>query len=79
MNDSGSTRKDVRVPNELIAEVEEYQKKNNIRYWTVAMLLLVRKGLDCLNKKRRVNNRSLFFCLSNLMSFYINQFSSKMQ
>ncbi|MDA1616428.1 hypothetical protein PDK03_07425 [Bacillus cereus group sp. TH204-1LC] len=51
MNDSGSTRKDVRVPNELITEVEEYQKKNNIRYWTVAMLLLVRKGLDAEKKE----------------------------
>lgn len=51
MNDSGSTRKDVRVPNELIAEVEEYQKKNNIRYWIVAMLLLVRKGLDAEKKE----------------------------
>ncbi|MEX3713461.1 hypothetical protein ABFV99_13750 [Cytobacillus horneckiae] len=50
MSDNDSTRKDIRVPNKLIAEVTEYQKRNDIRYWTSALLLLVRKGLDAEKK-----------------------------
>lgn len=60
MSDNDSTRKDIRVPNKLIAEVTEYQKRNDIRYWTSALLLLVRKGLDAEKKESDIH---LLFCL----------------
>lgn len=61
MSDNGSTRKDIRVPNKLLAEIAEYQKDNDIRHWTQALLLLARKGLDAEKKREWVT--LLLFCV----------------
>lgn len=39
-------RKDIRVPEQLVEQVEEYQVEQGIATWTAAALELVRKGLN---------------------------------
>lgn len=41
-----SIRKDIRVPEQLVKQVEKYQIEQGIATWTAALLELVRKGLS---------------------------------
>ena len=43
-------RKDIRVPESLIKQIEEYQIEQGIPYWTTALLELARKGLEEVKK-----------------------------
>lgn len=50
-------RKDIRVPESLVKQIEEYQIEQGIPYWTTALLELARKGLEEV-KKRLGHNQS---------------------
>lgn len=41
-----SIRKDIRVPEQLVKQVEEYQIEQGIASWTAALLELARIGLQ---------------------------------
>lgn len=43
-------RKDIRVPESLVKQIEEYQIEQGIPYWTTALLELARKGLEEVKK-----------------------------
>lgn len=46
-----SIRKDIRVPEQLVEQVEKYQLEQGITTWTAALLELVRRGLQEAEKK----------------------------
>lgn len=44
-------RKDIRVPEQLVKQIEEYQLEQGVATWTGAMLELVRIGLGTTKKE----------------------------
>lgn len=47
-----SIRKDIRVPEQLVKQIEEYQLEQGITNWTTALLELARIGLQEVEKDR---------------------------
>lgn len=41
-----TVRKDIRVPETLVKQVEDFQREKGIAFWTTALLELARRGLE---------------------------------